>query len=150
MSIYSLSTIALARLAVFGVALGLLVLYDVREHRIPNRIVLPAAGVCAALSLVDGVNLSIGLLAGGALALLLLCISVLRPAVLGMGDVKLAFLLLCAMGGATAAALILTLEFYSLVVLFLLVRHGRAVLGNSLPLAPIVAAAALTALLVAH
>lgn len=44
MSAYSLSTIALARLAVFGAALALLVLYDVREHRIPNRIVLPAAG----------------------------------------------------------------------------------------------------------
>jgi hypothetical protein len=27
----------------------------VREHRIPNRIVLPTAGVCAVLSLIGGV-----------------------------------------------------------------------------------------------
>jgi hypothetical protein len=40
---------------VFGSALGLLVVYDVREHPIPSRIVLQAAGACAALSLIGGI-----------------------------------------------------------------------------------------------
>lgn len=128
MSAYSLSTIALARLALFGAALGLLVLYDVREHRIPNRIVLPAAGVCAALSLAEGIRPSTGTLVGATLVLLLLGISLARPAVLGIGDVKLAVLILCALDSATALALLITLELYALVALVLLGRRGRAAL----------------------
>jgi leader peptidase (prepilin peptidase)/N-methyltransferase len=147
MSAYSLSTIALARLAVFGAALALLVLYDVREHRIPNRIVLPAAGLCAALSLAEGVPTSAGTLAGAAIVLLLLGISVIRPAVLGMGDVKLALLILCALDSATALALLVTLELYALVALILLGRHGRAALTMSLPLAPIAGTACMIAIL---
>ena len=45
--------LALARLAVLGAALGALVPYDLAEHRIPNRIVLPAAALCGALSIAD-------------------------------------------------------------------------------------------------
>lgn len=147
MSAYPLSTIVLARLAVLGAALGLLVLYDVREHRIPNRIVLPAAGVCAALSLAEGVPPSAGTLAGAAIVLLLLGISLIRPAVLGMGDVKLALLILCALDSATALALLVTLELYALVALILLGRRGRAALTMSLPLAPIAATACMIVVL---
>jgi leader peptidase (prepilin peptidase) / N-methyltransferase len=148
MSGYPLSTIVLARLAVFGIALGLLVLYDIREHRIPNRIVLPAAGVCATLSIAVGVRPSAGTLAGAALVLLMFGISLARPDVLGMGDVKLALLILCALDSATALALLVSLELYALLALILLGWRGRAVLTMSLPLAPIVAAACvITALL---
>lgn len=62
------------------------------------------------------------------------------PTVLGMGDVKLALLILCAMDGARPTALILTLELYALIALLLIVRHGRSALGTSLPLAPLAAA----------
>ena len=44
------SALALVRLAVFGAAVGAVALVDLREHRIPNRIVLPAAAVCALLA----------------------------------------------------------------------------------------------------
>jgi hypothetical protein len=42
-------SLSLARLAILGGAVGAVVAYDLREHRIPNRIVLPAIMACAAL-----------------------------------------------------------------------------------------------------
>ena len=80
----ALGPLALARLAVLGGALGQLVLYDLREHRIPNRIVLPASALCAALSLADGPRLRGSLLVGVALVVLLLAVSLTRPEMLGM------------------------------------------------------------------
>lgn len=143
----ALEPLALARLAVLGGALGQLVLYDLREHRVPNRIVLPATALCAALSLADGPRLTASLLVGVALVVLLLAISLTRPEMLGMGDVKLALLILCGLDGAAPRALIFTVELYGLIGVLLLIRHGRKALGTSLPLAPIIAAASLTALL---
>lgn len=147
MNTSSLTAVALARLIVFGVALGLLILYDVREHRIPNRVVLPAVVVCMILSLAEGVHPSAGMLAGSAIVLLLFGVSIIRPAVLGMGDVKLAVLMLCALDSATALALLITLELYALIALILLGQCGRAALTMSLPLAPIAATACVIAVL---
>lgn len=147
LAISALNVIVLAPLAVLSVALGLLVIYDVRQHRIPNRIVLPAAVACAVLSLIEGVSPSSGLLAGGAIVLLLFGVSLVRPAALGMGDVKLAVLILCALDSATALALLITLELYALIALILLGRRGRAALTMSLPLAPIAATACVIAVL---
>ncbi len=113
-----LDLVALARLAVLGVALGQLVHYDLREHRIPNRIVLPAAAACAALSLLEGVRLN-SLIGGGVLLALMLAVSLARPAWLGMGDVKLALLLLCGLHAATPQAILFAVELCAVVaVLF--------------------------------
>jgi leader peptidase (prepilin peptidase)/N-methyltransferase len=142
-----IDSLAVARLAILGAALGQLALYDLRERRIPNRIVLPAIAICAALSLADGVHTSSSLLVATGLVVLLLAVSLASPAALGMGDVKLALLLLCALGGLASTALLLTLELYALVALLLLIRRGRAALGSTLPLAPITAAGCLIALL---
>src|SRR5206468_868307 len=43
-----------ARLGVCGGALGVAAVVDLAQHRVPNRIVLPAAAACAALSLAGG------------------------------------------------------------------------------------------------
>jgi leader peptidase (prepilin peptidase) / N-methyltransferase len=137
---FTLGPLTIARLAILGGALGLLALYDVREHRIPNRIVLPAAAVCASLSLAEGVHPSAGLYVGAALVALLLAVSLAAPAVLGMGDVKLALLILCALDALAALALIAALELYALSAITLLQWRGRSALGTHLPLAPIVAA----------
>jgi Flp pilus assembly protein protease CpaA len=137
----------LARLAILGTALGQIALYDLRERRIPNRIVLPATGICAVLSLADGIHPSPSLLAGTALVALLLGVSLFALAALGMGDVKLALLLLTALGTYALLALVIGIELYALIGLFLLVRWGRAALGTSLPLAPIIAASCLLAVL---
>lgn len=143
----TLGPLALARLAILGAALGTIALSDLRERRIPNRVVLPAAVLCAALSLVAGIHVDAGLLAGAALVVLLLTISLASPATLGMGDVKLCVLILCALDGLASTALLITLELYALVALLLLVRRGRAALGATLPLAPLTAAGCLIALL---
>lgn len=143
----TLGPLAIARLLILGGTLGLLALHDIREHRIPNRIVLPAACVCAALAAAEGVNPSAGLYLGAALVVLLFAVSLAAPAVLGMGDVKLALLILCALGALTPLALALTLELYALIAMFLLARHGRAALAMSLPLAPITTTACFIALL---
>ncbi len=46
----------LARLALCGAALGGAVAFDLRERRIPNKLVLPAAAGCLALSAWTGVR----------------------------------------------------------------------------------------------
>jgi len=137
---FTLGPLTIARLAILGGALGLLALYDVREHRIPNRIVLPAAAVCAAVSLAEGIHPSAGLYVGTALVALLLAVSLAAPAMLGMGDVKLALLILCALDALAPLALLAALELYALIALTLFAWRGRSALGTSLPLAPIIAA----------
>jgi leader peptidase (prepilin peptidase)/N-methyltransferase len=143
-----LSPLTLARLATLGAALGQLALYDLRERRIPNRIVLPAAAICGTLAIAAGTPVSVGLLLSAGLVLLLLAVSLARPAVLGMGDVKLALLLLAALGGLASTALLLTLELYAVVATVLLIGRGRSAFASTLPLAPITAAGCIAALLI--
>ena len=66
-----LDPLAFARVAVLGAALGVIVRDDLREHRIPNRVVLPATIACATLSLIGGLHVS-SLIGGGAVLALLL------------------------------------------------------------------------------
>jgi leader peptidase (prepilin peptidase) / N-methyltransferase len=133
--------LALARLGVLGAALVSAALFDLTQRRIPNRIVLPAAAICAALTLAAGAPLS--LLAGVATVLLLLIVSLRWPAALGMGDVKLALLLVLCLDGDALRALALGLLLAALAGLALLIRHGRAAWRTSLPLAPFLVLGAL-------
>jgi prepilin signal peptidase PulO-like enzyme (type II secretory pathway) len=64
-----------------------------------------------------------------------------------MGDVKLALLILCALGGVASLALLIAFELYALVGIALLIRRGRAALGTALPLAPMIAASCLITVL---
>lgn len=139
--------LVLARLAILGGALGALAVFDLRERRIPNRIVLPATAACAALTLAEGIHPSTELYLGAIIVTVLLLVSFAAPAVLGMGDVKLALLILCALDGRTSLALLIALEIYALIALLLLIWWGRAALGASLPLAPIISAGCLIAVL---
>jgi leader peptidase (prepilin peptidase) / N-methyltransferase len=133
--------LALARLAVLGAALVAAALFDLTQRRIPNRIVLPAAAACAALTLAAGAPLS--LLAGLATILVLLIVSLRWPAALGMGDVKLALLLVLGLDGDALRALALGLVLAALAGLALLMRQGRTAWRTSLPLAPFLVVAAL-------
>jgi leader peptidase (prepilin peptidase)/N-methyltransferase len=142
----STSPLTLARLALLGAALAPAALYDLTQRRIPNRIVLPAAAACAALTLAAGAPLS--LLAGLATVLLLLVVSLRWPAALGMGDVKLALLLVLGLDGSALRALALGLALAALAGCALVARHGRTALRASLPLAPFIAAGALVAVVV--
>jgi leader peptidase (prepilin peptidase) / N-methyltransferase len=139
------SPLTLARLVVLGGALAAAALYDLAHRRIPNRLVLPAAGVCAALTLAAVTPLS--LLAGLTLVVLLVAVSLRWPAALGMGDVKLALLLVLGLDGSALRALAIGLALAALAGCALLVRHGRMAWRVPLPLAPFIAAGALLAVI---
>jgi leader peptidase (prepilin peptidase)/N-methyltransferase len=139
--------LSLARLTVLGAALGQLVRCDVRERRIPNRIVLPAAGACAMLSLLEGVRLN-SLIGGGVLLAVLLAVSLACPAWLGMGDVKLALLLLCGLHAATPRAILFAVELCAVIAVLFILWRGREAFRIALPLAPFMAAGSLLALLI--
>jgi leader peptidase (prepilin peptidase) / N-methyltransferase len=137
----SVDPLTLARLVVLGGALAAAALYDLAQRRIPNRLVLPAAGVCAALTLAAGAPFS--LLAGLALVVPLLTVSLCWPSALGMGDVKLVLLLVLGLDGSALRALAIGLALAALAGCALLVRHGRTAWRASLPLASFIAAGAL-------
>jgi len=116
------------------------------EHRIiPNRIVVPAAGiVLVARTIIDpSPEWALGALAAaGFLFLALLA----YPAGMGMGDVKLA-LLLGAMLGRTVGVALMVGMFAALVPsVVLMVRHGAAARKMALPFGPFLALGGLVAL----
>ena len=93
-----LPALDLARLSIFGAALGGAVAVDLAERRIPNRLVLPAAAACAGLSIANGVPFQ-DLAAGVAVVALLLAFALWRAESFGMGDVKLALLVVLGLNG---------------------------------------------------
>ena len=137
--------LVLTRLAIVGSALAACALHDFVQRRIPNRIVVPAAAACAALTLAAGQPLT--LIAGLATVLLLLIVSLRWPAALGMGDVKLALLLVLGLDGNALRALALGLAFAALAGLLRVIPDGGTAWRASLPLAPFLAAGALIAVI---
>jgi leader peptidase (prepilin peptidase)/N-methyltransferase len=137
--------LVLTRLAIVGGALAACALFDLVQRRIPNRIVVPAAAACGALTLSAGRPLA--LVAGLATVLLLLIVSLRWPAALGMGDVKLALLLVLGLDGSALRALVLGLAFAAFAGLLRVVREGGAAWRASLPLAPFLAVGALIAVI---
>jgi leader peptidase (prepilin peptidase)/N-methyltransferase len=124
-----------ARLVVLGVALGAVVATDLAEHRIPNRIVVPATIACAALLAVEAAS-PLRLLGGLAVVALMLALSLFQSASFGMGDIKLALLVVLGLGGFAAQALILGLSLAAVFGGALLLRYGSSAARRSLPLAP--------------
>jgi leader peptidase (prepilin peptidase)/N-methyltransferase len=138
--------LALVRFTLLGAALGAVVESDLFERRIPNRIVVPAAFACAAAWAASGIAL-FALVDGLVLVLALLALSLFRPEALGMGDVKLALLLLLGLDGRAVVALLVALALAAGFGLLMLVRFGRSAASRKLPLAPFFAAGALIALI---
>jgi leader peptidase (prepilin peptidase) / N-methyltransferase len=138
--------LTLVRLTLLGAALGAVVESDLFERRIPNRIVVPAAFACAAMWAASGIAL-FALADGLVLVLALLALSLFRPEALGMGDVKLALLLVLGLDGRVVVALLVALALAAAFGLLLLLRFGRSAASRKLPLAPFFAAGALIALI---
>jgi leader peptidase (prepilin peptidase) / N-methyltransferase len=141
-----LPALDLARLSIFGAGLGGAVAADLAERRIPNRLVLPAASVCAALSVAAGVRFE-DLAAAVAVVVFLLAFTLWRAESFGMGDVKLALLVVLGLNGNAAQGLLLGLALAALLGALIIIRYGRAAGKRALPLAPFLAAGALVALL---
>jgi leader peptidase (prepilin peptidase)/N-methyltransferase len=148
MAAFQLDSTALevAHLATLGAALGALAYMDLSEHRIPNRIVVPATAVCAALLVAQGIDPA-QVLAGLALVALLLGLGLAWPASFGMGDVKLALLVVAGLGNLAAAAILLGLILAALYGGLLIVRNGRSAAARPLPLAPFIAGGAVLVVL---
>jgi leader peptidase (prepilin peptidase)/N-methyltransferase len=139
-----------ARLVALGAVLGAIASYDINDHRVPNRIVLPACLVCAALLVAHGTSLG-PLIPGFLVVAGLLTMSLAVPRSLGMGDVKLALLLVLGLDGNATQALVIGFLLAAVFALVLLARHGRAAASTALPLAPFLATGALlTAATAAH
>jgi leader peptidase (prepilin peptidase)/N-methyltransferase len=124
-----------ARFVILGPALGAVVATDLADHRIPNWIVLPAAVACAGLLVVNAMRPQ-QLLCGMAVVALMLVLSLVSPASLGMGDVKLALLVVFGLGGLATQALVLGLVLAAAFGAALMVQYGRVAARRSLPLAP--------------
>lgn len=127
--------IELARLLILGVALGAVVVIDLAEHRIPNRIVVPAAVACGVL-LAVGAARPQQLVGGLAVVAAMLGLSLVSPTSFGMGDVKLAVLLVLGLGGLATQAFAFGLVFAAGFGAMLMLRCGPIAASRSLPLAP--------------
>lgn len=134
--------LTLARLAVAGGALAAAAVIDLREHRVPNRIVLPAAAVAAVLA-GPGLRHSLPALA---LVAVLLAVALVQRTALGMGDIKAALLIALALGAAAVPALVIGLGVAAAFGAALMLRRGRNALAIAVPLAPFFAAGAALAL----
>jgi leader peptidase (prepilin peptidase)/N-methyltransferase len=140
------SALELVRLAICGATLATVSAIDIAEQRVPNRLVLPATLACACLSLISGVSASV-LLAGAALVLILAVVSFARPHALGMGDVKLALLVVVGLDGSATQALLFGVLLATIAGLATIAHYGASARRSSLPLAPFIAVGLLLALL---
>lgn len=132
----------IAAAAIYVAALAAIAVVDVRERRVPNRIVLPAAAVVLVLHTLGDPSWEWALgAAGGFVALLVPAL--VYPAGLGMGDVKLMLLLGAMLGRAVLPALLVGLLAAALPSLVLILRGRR---GATLPLAPFLAFGGVVAL----
>jgi leader peptidase (prepilin peptidase) / N-methyltransferase len=127
-----------------GAVLVVLSQIDIESRRLPNRIVLPAAAIVLAARLASApghwaawVGAALGV------AAFLLLFSLVFPAGLGMGDVKLALLLGAALGRDVIAALVVGPLCVVPVALVLLARKGPAAASTPIPFGPFLAIGAI-------
>jgi leader peptidase (prepilin peptidase) / N-methyltransferase len=133
--------------AAFAVVLVALAVIDLERRIIPNRIVLPAAAIVLAARLVFFSDQTLVWIAAGIGAALFFFLPLLvYPSGMGMGDVKLAFLLGVGLGGAVVTALVVGLVAACIVALAILVRGGRAARKQAIPFGPFLALGGLVAL----
>jgi leader peptidase (prepilin peptidase) / N-methyltransferase len=144
-AVYGLTAYA-ALAAAFCAVLVTLSAIDASERIVPNRIVVPAAGVVLVAH--TAIDPSLTWLAWALIAAAGLFLVVLAyPKGLGMGDVKLALLLGAMLGASVTVALMLGL-FAALVPAAVLVsRHGASARKMGVPLVPFLSLGAVIALL---
>jgi leader peptidase (prepilin peptidase)/N-methyltransferase len=134
--------VTVAAAVVYVAALLAIAWVDVRERRVPNAIVLPAAAVVLALRTIADPSPEWAIAAAAAFAFLLVPAAV-YPAGLGMGDVKLMLLLGAMLGTDVLVALVVGFVAALLPSLALLVAGRR---GTAFPFAPFLALGGLVAL----
>jgi leader peptidase (prepilin peptidase)/N-methyltransferase len=121
---------------------------DFRYRILPNRITYPLAlaGVVLGAALRFSELPELGLAAFGAGGFLLVA-ALLSPSGLGMGDVKLAFVLGLFLGSSVVVAIVAGLVSSSVPALIMLLVHGRGARKMHLALGPFLALGGMLALL---
>jgi leader peptidase (prepilin peptidase)/N-methyltransferase len=122
---------------------------DLTHRIIPNRIVVPAAGVMLVAHTALHPSPEWALAALGA-SLFLFVAAVAYPAGMGMGDVKLALLMGAALGKLVSVAMLGGMVFALVPSLYLLARHGSKARKMGIPFAPFLALGSVLALFVGH
>jgi leader peptidase (prepilin peptidase)/N-methyltransferase len=129
----------------FCIVLVTLSAIDVDHRIVPNRIVVPAAGIVLVAHTAIDPSPEWALGALGASGFLFLA-ALAYPRGMGMGDVKLALLLGAMLGRSVGLALLLGFIFALVPSCYLLVRHGMKARKMALPLVPFLALGSLVAL----
>jgi leader peptidase (prepilin peptidase)/N-methyltransferase len=115
-------------------------LVDLERRIIPNRIVLPATAVILAAQIgLHPERTAEWLLATVGAGLFLLLPLLVNPAMMGMGDVKLAALLGAALGGSVLVALAVGIGVAALVALAILARAGLGARRKAIAYGPFLA-----------
>lgn len=120
------------------------------EHRIiPNRIVVPAAGLVLAAQ--SALHPSVEWVVAALAAFLFLGIpAFVMPGAMGMGDAKLAILMGAALGRNVAVALAVGMLAAMVPSLVLFARHGSGARKLKIPFGPFLAAGSVVALFAGH
>ena len=109
------------------------------EHRIiPNRIVVPAGLIVLAANTALHPSPRYAIAAFGASGFLLAA-ALAYPAGMGMGDVKLAFLMGAALGSSVTVGLFVGMLAAMVPSVYLLIRHGQAARKMGIPFGPFLA-----------
>jgi prepilin signal peptidase PulO-like enzyme (type II secretory pathway) len=121
---------------------------DLERRLIPNRVVVPA-GIFVLLAdiLVSPDHWAEWTIAAFGTAAAFLVLALVYRGALGMGDVKLAFLLGAGLGRDIVPALLIALFLAAAVGVILLLRRGFGARKETIPLAPFLALGAIVALL---
>ena len=131
----------------FVCCLVILAAIDLECRLIPNRIVLPSAGIILAAQIAFFPDDALEWIASGLGAALVLFVPTLFKAdAIGMGDVKLALLLGVGLGTDVAKALLLGSLAAVPVALWILATRGIAARGETIPLGPFLAVGGVLAL----
>ncbi len=131
--------------AAFCAVLVALSAIDLRHRIVPNRIVLPAAGIALVAHTLIEPSPEWAIAAAGASAFFLAA-ALIYPAGLGMGDVKLALLLGAMLGRTVTLAIMLGLVTALVPAGVLFARHGPQARKMAVPLVPFLALGAVVAL----
>ena len=118
---------------------------DLAHRIIPNRVVLPAAGIVLVAQTALHPSPEWALAALGASGFLFAA-AVAYPAGMGMGDVKLALLMGAMLGRTVPVALMLGMIIALVPSVVLLARHGSAARKMGIPFAPFLALGGIVAL----
>ena len=124
--------------AFFCTVLVAISVIDLERYVIPNRIVLPSAGIVLAAQTVLDPSPEWVLAGLGAAAFFFLA-ALAYPAGMGMGDVKLALLLGFMLGRTVPVAMMVGMIAALVPAVVMLVRHGQAARKMKIPFGPFLA-----------